>query len=92
MPGDTCLACGNNRSSNKGAYFHRFPSNPERRNVWLRVFQLSESDVKSYSRVCSRHFPDGDVKKDPQVNLGERFASLKRGIQGLKEQKGDILG
>ena len=88
MPGDTCLACGNNRSSDPGASFHRFPSNPERRNVWLRVFQLSESDVKSYSRVCSRHFPDGDVKKDPQVNLGKRFASpLKKGHPRAKRAK-----
>ena len=78
MPGDSCLVCENTRSKDSSASFHHFPMDSERRTVWLNAFQLSESDVKSYSRVCSRHFPDGDVKKDPQVNLGKRFASLKK--------------
>ena len=78
MPGDTCLVCGSNRSSDPSASFHRFPKDPERRSTWLCVFQLEESDIKSYSRVCSRHFPDGDVKNDPQVNLGKRFASPRK--------------
>ena len=34
--------------------------------------------MKPYSRVCSRHFPDGDAKKEPEVNLGKRFASPKK--------------
>ena len=42
------------------------------------MFQLEESQVKPYSKVCSRHFPGGDANKDPQVNLGKRFASLKK--------------
>lgn len=78
MPGDSCLVCGNTRSKDSSASFHRFPRDSERRTVWLNAFQLSESDLKSYSRVCSRHFPDGDVKKDPQVTLGKRFASPKK--------------
>ena len=28
--------------------------------------------------MCSRHFPDGDAMKDPQLNLGKRFASPKK--------------
>lgn len=39
---------------------------------------MDESDLKPYSRVCSRHFPDGDAKKEPEVNLGKRFASPKK--------------
>ena len=87
IPGDTCLVCGNNRSNDPGTYFHRFPSDPER-SVQLSVFQLSESDVKLYSRVCSKHFPDGDVKNDPQVNLGKTFASpLKKEHPRAKSKK-----
>ena len=78
MPGDTCLVCGSNRSSDPSAFFNRFPRDPERRSTWLRVFQLEESDIKLYSRVSSRHFPDGDVKNDPQVNLRKRFASPRK--------------
>ena len=39
---------------------------------------MNETDLKSYSRVCSRHFPDGDATKEPKVNLGKRFASPKK--------------
>ena len=73
MPGDTCVVCGNTRASDPSVCFHRFPANPEKRAVWLRVFQLDESDLEFYSRVCSRHFPDGDAKKEPEVNLGKRL-------------------
>lgn len=78
MPDDSCVFCGNTRASAPSISFHRFPANPENRAVWLRVFQLDESDLKPFSRVCSRHFPDGDAKKEPEVNLGERFASPKK--------------
>ena len=88
MPGDSCLVCRNNRSNDPDTSFHRFPSDPQRRSVWLSVFQLSESDVKSYSRVCSRHFPGGDVTNDPQINLGKRFASpLKKEHPRTKRAK-----
>ena len=91
MPGNTCVVCGNTRSNDPSASFHRFPTDLARRGVWLNVFGLSQSDIKSYSRVCSRHFPNGDVKKDPQIMLGKRFASpMKRSIQELKEQKGEV--
>ena len=36
MPGDTCVVCGNTRASDPGVSFHRFPSNSEKRAVWLR--------------------------------------------------------
>ena len=57
-----------------------FPPNtwPGYEARWLRVFELEESQVKSYSKVCSRHFPGGDAKQDPQVALGKRFASPKK--------------
>ena len=49
--------------------FHRFPKQPERRALWL---ELSESDIKDEStRVCSRHFPNGDSFKPPSLTLGK---------------------
>ena len=89
MPGNTCVVCGNTRSNDPSASFHRFPTDLERRGVWLNVFGLSQSDIKSHSRVCSRHFPDGDVKKDPQITLGKRFASpMKKEHPRAKRAKG----
>lgn len=78
MPGDTCVICRNTCASDPSVSFHRFPANPEKRPVWLQVFQMDESDLKPYSRVCSRQFPDGDTKKEPEANLGKRFASPKK--------------
>ena len=44
------------------------------------MFDLQESDIKPHHRVCSRHFPNGDVKNDPTTTLGKRFASpIKKG-------------
>ena len=34
--------------------------------------------MKSHTRVCCRHFPGGDITKDPQTGLGKRFASPKK--------------
>ena len=59
MPGDTCAVCGNTRSNDRGVSFHRFPE------PFGYAFQMDESDLKPYSRACSRHFPGGDAKKDP---------------------------
>ena len=64
MPGDTsCLVCKNSQSNDAGASFHRFHSGPERKSVWLNVLKLSERDLKSYSRVCSSHFPEASIRE-----------------------------
>ena len=36
---------------------------------------MDESQLKSQSRVCCRHFPNGDCSKEPVSTLGKRFAS-----------------
>ena len=65
--------CGN--SHDPGVSFHRIPKEPEWRALWLRVFELREEDIKPCTRICSRHFLEGDVKKTPSISLGKRFAS-----------------
>ena len=79
MPGHTCTVCGNNRSQDPSVSFHRFPSNPDRRARWLSVFGMEESELRSQTRVCSRHFPDGDAKTEPMATLGKRFTSPIKG-------------
>ena len=51
------------------------------------MFEMPESDVKSHMKVCSRHFPDGDVSKPPNPILGKRLASPRSESLGLKEQR-----
>ena len=70
MPGQKCCVCGNTQALDDKASFHRFPKEIDRRTLWMDVFGLLEKDIKPSSRVCSRHFPDGDSKKAPSLNLG----------------------
>ena len=71
MTGHRCCICGNTKTKDPSVSFHRFPKEAERRELWLSAFNLSEADIKSNTdRVCSRHFPEGNVKKSPSVTLG----------------------
>ena len=80
MPGDSCVVCGNSRKKAPKLSYHRFPTNQAKRSQWLRVFQLDPEVVKPHTRVCSRHFMNGDPINDPQANIGRRFASpIKKG-------------
>ena len=80
MPGDLCLVCGNYRKNNLQLSFHRFPTDPARRSLWVRVFELDPEAVKPHHRVCSRHFFNGDPKNGPQPHIGRRFVSpIKKG-------------
>ena len=52
--------------------FHCFPKEPERRALWLGIFELDERDVKDENtHVCLRHFPDRDSSKPPSLTLGK---------------------
>ena len=85
MPGQRCTVCGTSRTTNPEDTFHRIPRQKDRRALWLKEFSLQEDDVKASTRVCSRHFPDGDATKPPSVLLGKRFASpVKRGPRALR--------
>ena len=79
MPGDTCIVCGNTRAKDPSVSMHRFPTERTKKQRWLKALKLTDDDVASHHRICSRHFPEGDAKShDPQLNLGKRFASPKK--------------
>ena len=75
MPGTRCIVCRATRVTDPGVSFHRFPANEAVRNTWITNLQLDVDIVARDSRVCSRHFPDGDVTKEPVLTLGKRLAS-----------------
>ena len=78
MAGNRCVLCGSTRATDPGASFHRFPADKTARARWIANLQLGADAVKPYSRLCSRHFPGGDPSKEPQLNLGKRFASPRK--------------
>ena len=75
MHGDACVVCGNCRAKEPQLSYLHFPSNVDKRALWLQVFQLTEEQLKPYYRVSSRHFPDADPKKKPNVWLGKQLGS-----------------
>ena len=78
MPGDRCVVCGNTRQKDRNISLHRLPRKQPKRQRWIEALDIAEEDLKGFHRVCSRYFPDGDATKDPQLNLGKRFASPKK--------------
>lgn len=68
--------------------FHRIPADQEKRAIWKQVFSINEDDIKPSTRVCSRHFPDGDPKKTPSLTLGKyntfSFGSMRLLTHRLK--------
>lgn len=89
----TCLVCHKTATSSNHS-MHRFPpkSAPAKRQQWLKAFQLEEHQVLDHHRVCSRHFPNGDISQAPSLNLGRRFASPKkmtnaRGVRAAKRRR-----
>ena len=47
----------------------------EKLDLWRQACQLSAEQLKSHSRVCSRHFRSGDPKNGPEPTPWRRFAS-----------------
>ena len=65
MTGLKCYVCGNNSVCDRNALIHRIPKQVEKRTVSLKVLNLSEVHIKSNTRVCYIHFPEGDASKPP---------------------------
>ena len=64
MPGDRCVVHGNTRTKDNSVSVHRFLSDPDRRQLWIREFHTHEDGIKS--QVCmqrhkSHHFSAGTV-------------------------------
>ena len=51
--------------------FHRIPKNSERRNLWLKTFELGVDVIKPSTRICSRHFVGGNAKGMPSSSVGK---------------------
>ena len=82
MTGQQCAICGNIHAIDKTAKFHRVPADQEKRTIWKLVFSISEDDIKPSTRICSRHFPDGDSNKTPSLTLGKCIACFVYSVHG----------
>ena len=77
MP-NTRLICGHTKGQDENIILHRFPKDKSKLQEWLRAFNLKESEMSVSSRVCGRHFPNGDSSLVPSLHLGKCFVSPKK--------------
>ena len=89
MTGHTCVVYGNSKAKDPNVTFHRIPKDAKRRARWLEVFDICEEVIKESTRVCCRHFPDGDCSKKPSISLGKRFASPRKKGPRAKRVRGE---
>ena len=91
MSGNFCIFCGVSRlraSTDVRLSYHRFPKKQDMRSQWLQALEMSEEQVKPHSRVCSRHFRDGDPMNGTEVSLGKRFSSpIKKELAKIQESE-----
>ena len=78
MAGDRCVVCGNSKAKDPNISMHRFPAGEMKRKRWIEIMGLAEGKVKQHSRICSRHFRNGDPANGPEKTLGKKFASPKK--------------
>ncbi|XP_016664877.1 THAP domain-containing protein 2-like, partial [Acyrthosiphon pisum] len=50
-----CVICHSNSTKNPNLSFHRFPKDPEKREVWINNLNL-KMQIKDWHQICSLHF------------------------------------
>ena len=70
----SCFICKHTKAVDPTIHMHRFPKEVARKQQWLEALGIEEVDLPKDSRVCSRHFPDGDSTKLPSLTSGKKFA------------------
>lgn len=70
----SCIYCHAKTLSSIVSMF-RFPANLEKRKQWLEALNMTEDMITQNSRLCCKHFLQGNPSSPPFINLGKRFAS-----------------
>ncbi|KAM5179433.1 THAP domain-containing protein 2-like [Mantella aurantiaca] len=65
----TCAAfgCSNNSKRDSHVTFHRFPSNPERRKLWLSLLNREQFTPSLHTFLCSKHFDEACFDRTGQT-------------------------
>ena len=75
------MHCGHTKAKapgeTKDVSMFRFPADESRKEQWLKALGLKASKITKKTRICSRHFLNGDSSQVPSLDTGKRFASPK---------------
>ena len=93
ITGDRCIVCGNSKTKDPNISLHRFPAGEVKKRRWIEIMELIKGTVKPHSRICSRHFRNGDLSSGPERTLGKKFASPKKlySKRSKRAQQRDIV-
>ncbi|KAL8566500.1 hypothetical protein ACOMHN_012318 [Nucella lapillus] len=58
MPQCAALGCNNRSGRSKGKTFHRFPTDVERRPLWIRALKREGFQPGKNARLCGDHFEE----------------------------------
>ena len=78
MPGYRCAVCGITKATDPNVSFHRIPNDPIMRAKWTDTLHLQKENLRSSSRICSRHFQNGDPRNSPNLFLWKRIKQDSR--------------
>lgn len=84
----TCIvrACVTKYGSSSDVRFHKLPTDPRRRSLWLEAIDRSRADIGGYfGYICSEHFRPEDYETNPEVRR-----SLGLDVKRLR-LKGDVV-
>ena len=73
MP-NNCIVCGCSKAKDHSISLYRIPKCADTQKKWLDELKLNIDDITSDSRVCSRHFRDGNPKTIPSIHIGIKFS------------------
>ena len=72
-----CTVCGLSKST---ISLFRLPKEPGWRKTWLENLGLLEQDLTTESRICSRHFRDGNPQNMPSLHIEKEFSAKPTNI------------
>ncbi|XP_072391359.1 THAP domain-containing protein 1 A-like [Diabrotica undecimpunctata] len=59
----SCSSRSNIDKKSSGISFHRFPKDPERRDIWIKFVNRGKWKPTKYSVLCSKHFLEKDIDR-----------------------------
>ena len=88
-----CTVCGLSKAKDPSISLYRIPKEPELRKIWLESLSLTDDKICAESRVCSRHFRDGNPKNIPSLHIGKSFSNrpTDETVRGKRRASRELL-
>lgn len=88
-----CTVCGQSKAKDLSLSLYQIPKEPELRKSWLENLGFVEDKIAAESRVCSRHFRDGNPKNVPSLYIGKRFSDrpAEKTPRGKRQASREVL-